>query len=67
LAHQIDVRLDPKVNRLIRSVASARGQDVSNFVRALIKAELARLSYLSPDEKKALGIRSEPIVGGQEN
>jgi hypothetical protein len=67
LVDQIVVRLEPKVNRLIRSVARARGQDVSNFVRAVIKAELGRLSYLSSDEKKALGIQTKMEVAQQEN
>ena len=56
MTQQIVVRLDPKLNQLLRKVAKARGQDISNFVRPVIKTELARLSYLSPEEKKALGL-----------
>jgi len=56
LANQIVVRIDPKIDRLLRKVAKARGQDVSNFLRVVIRTELARLSYLSTAEKKALGV-----------
>ncbi len=59
MVHQIVVRLDAKIDQLLREIARARGQDVSNFVRAVIKTELARLSYLTPEEKKALGVLSE--------
>jgi hypothetical protein len=42
---------------VLRSVAKARGEDISNFVRRAIKVELARLSFLSPEEKMALGVK----------
>jgi len=54
---QIAVRVEPKLKELIVRLAKARGEDVSDFVRRAIKAELARLGYLKPEEKKALGIR----------
>lgn len=41
---------------LLRDVAKNRGQDVSDFVRLAVKKELASLSFLSPIEKKALGV-----------
>ena len=41
---------------LLQSVCKARGEDVSDFVRRATRKELARLSYLSAEEKKALGI-----------
>jgi hypothetical protein len=41
---------------LIKRVCEARGEDLSDFVRRSVKKELARLSYLSPEEKKALGM-----------
>ncbi|MEM3550824.1 MAG: hypothetical protein QXV01_07015 [Candidatus Bathyarchaeia archaeon] len=40
--------------QLIKKVAKARGEDLSDFVRRAVKRELARLSYLSDEEKKAL-------------
>lgn len=43
---------------LVRKVCEARGEDVSDFVRRSVRTELGRLSYLSFDEKKALGLVS---------
>lgn len=42
---------------LLKKVCQARGEDLSDFVRRAVKTELARLSYLSNEEKKALGFR----------
>jgi hypothetical protein len=56
---QINIRLDPEAKALLEKVARDRGEDVSSFVRRAIKIELARLSFLSPEEKKALGVRLE--------
>ena len=67
LTNQIVVRLDPETDRLIRAIAKARGQDVSNFLRAVIKTELGRLSYLSLAEKKALGIEVNNLTGNSHN
>ena len=50
-------RMDQDDVNLIKRVCEMRGEDLSNFVRRAIKLELARLSYLSEDEKKALGLR----------
>lgn len=57
--YHIVVRIEPSLKGLINRVAQARGECISNFVRRAIKSELARLSYLTPDEKKALGIETE--------
>ena len=51
-ANQIVVRFDPKVKELARNVAQARGEDLSDLVRRAVKMELARLSFLSVEEKK---------------
>lgn len=42
---------------LLRKVCQARGENISNFVRRSVKMELARLSFLSDEEKKALGFK----------
>lgn len=65
LVDQIVVRLEASISRLLRKVAKARGQDVSNLVRYLIRVELARLSFLSAEEKKALGILQEALSASQ--
>jgi len=44
---------------LLQNVCKSRGEDVSDFVRRATKIELARLSYLSSEEKKALGVADE--------
>lgn len=54
----IYARMDEEEIHLIRSVVKARGEDISDFVRRAVKRELARLSYLSQEEKKALEIQS---------
>jgi hypothetical protein len=42
--------------KLVRAVAEKRGEDTASFLRRATLRELARLSYLSRDEKKALGM-----------
>jgi len=49
--------MQPRDVRLLKEVCRARGEDVSDFVRRAIKMELARLSFLTPEEKKALGFK----------
>ena len=53
-------RMPKEQVELIKGVSKARGEDLSDFVRRAVKRELARLSYLSKDEEKALGITSRP-------
>jgi len=57
MSSQIGVRMQPRDVRLLKEVCRARGEDVSDFVRRAIKMELARLSFLTPEEKKALGFK----------
>lgn len=56
LTNQIGVRMSPTDIELLKNICQARGEDLSDFVRRSIKKELARLSYLNDDEKKALGM-----------
>jgi uncharacterized protein (DUF1778 family) len=51
-------RMTQEEVELLKRVASARGEDLSDFVRRAVKMELARLSFLSCDEKKALGMET---------
>lgn len=48
--------MDEETIALIKRVSKARGEHLSTFVRRAIRRELARLSYLSAWEKKALEI-----------
>ncbi|MGA3059847.1 MAG: DUF1778 domain-containing protein [Candidatus Bathyarchaeia archaeon] len=45
--------------QLLKQVAKARGEDLSDFVRRAVYKELASLNFLSADQKKALGIKAE--------
>lgn len=44
---------------LIKKVAGLRGEDVSSFLRRAIRKELAELSFLDRESKRALGISKE--------
>lgn len=52
----IAVRVDSKLQSLLNKVSNARGEDVSDFVRRAILKELANLSFLDQEQKKALGL-----------
>ena len=55
----VTVRMDCAFKQLIWKVCKLRKEDASDFIRRAVATELARLSYLSNEEKKALGI-SDP-------
>jgi len=40
-------------------VSRARGEDPSNFIRRSVRMELAKLGFLSEEERKALGVADE--------
>jgi len=52
----IGVRVSPEDKELLEKVSKARGEDISDFIRRAFRKELASLSYLSDDDKKALGV-----------
>ena len=58
LDKQVGARLRIADKKLLVSVCEARGEDVSDFIRRAIRIELAKLSYYSPDVKKALGVKT---------
>lgn len=53
----IGTRVEVELKELIEKVCKARGEDLSSFLRRAVKKELAALSFLSEDEKKALGVK----------
>lgn len=55
----VSVRVHKEHKALLEKVSKARGEDVSDFVRRSILKELASLSFLSAEEKKALGVKTE--------
>ena len=52
----IGVRVSEDVRKLLEKVCQARGEDISDFVRRSVRKELARLSFLPDEDKKALGL-----------
>jgi len=54
----IFARMSKEDVELIKQVSKARGEDLSDFVRRSILKELASLSFLPEDQKKALGIKN---------
>lgn len=53
----ISLAVPEKINEILEEVVKARGEDKSTFIRRLIYTELAKLSYLTEENKKALGIK----------
>jgi hypothetical protein len=54
----LGVRVTLEDRRLLEKVCNARGEDLSDFIRRAIRKELASLSFLPDDQKKALGMKS---------
>lgn len=55
----IGTRIELEIKELIERVCKSRGEDVSDFVRRSVRKELASMSYLPAEDKKALGIKTE--------
>jgi uncharacterized protein (DUF1778 family) len=55
----LNVRILVEDKSLLEKICKARGEDLSDFVRRSVRKELASLSYLSDEEKKALGVKTE--------
>jgi len=60
----IGTRIEPYLKELVEKVAKERGMNVSDFLRFLVKRELAALSFLSEDTKKAFGMLKEAPASG---
>lgn len=54
---RLGVRVTSRDRRLLEKVCKARGEDISDFIRRSIRKELAALSFLPAEDKKALGIK----------
>ena len=55
----IGTRVEPSLKELVEKVAKEQGMNVSDFLRFLVKRELAKLSFLPEDTKKAFGMLKE--------
>jgi predicted DNA-binding protein len=52
----IAARVEVELKALVEKVSKSRGEGVSTFVRRAIRKELAELSFLSAEDRKALGL-----------
>lgn len=52
----LSVRFSKRIRDLVKQIAQARGVDESDVIRQAVHQELARLSFLTDNEKKALGV-----------
>jgi len=52
----IGTRIEIELKETLEKVCRLRGEDLSDFLRRAILKELAQLSFLPPDQKKALGV-----------
>lgn len=60
----IGVRITEVDRELLNKVCKARGEDISDFVRRSFRKELASLSFLPDEDKKALGVKVEASKDG---
>ena len=52
----VGVRVTSNLYNLLVKISNNRGEDVSDFIRRAILKELANLSFLPSEQKKALGV-----------
>jgi len=56
---RIGIRIPKRDAALLKRICESRREDLSDFVRRSIRTEMAKLSFLKPIDKKALGIKVE--------
>jgi len=61
----IFARIPKHIVELLKKVSKNRGEDVSDFVRRAVYKELASLSFLSDEQKKALGVVRQTNQNGK--
>jgi len=52
----LSARVPEKLYRKVREVSESHSKDISDFIRRALLKELAYLSYIPDEQKKALGI-----------
>jgi len=57
----IGAKIEPEIRELVRNVAEKRGENISTFLRRALIKELAELSFLPNETKKALGMKEAPV------
>jgi len=53
----LSARVSETLYDQVKEVSKDRGEDLSDFIRRALLKELASLSFLPEEQKKALGIR----------
>jgi len=61
---RIGIRIPKKDAALLKRICESRREDLSDFVRRAIRTEMAKLSFLKPLKKKALGIATKGSASG---
>jgi hypothetical protein len=62
----VGFRMEAGDAELLKTVCKARREDVSDFIRRSIMKELACLSFLPKDQKKALGVSPDMLPANQQ-
>jgi hypothetical protein len=55
----IGAKIEPEIRELVKNVARRRGENTSTFLRRALIKELAQLSFLPDETKKALGVETD--------
>jgi len=56
---KLGARFEKSVAQTLRGFSEARGEKLSTVLRRSVRRELARHSYLTGDDKKALGVGND--------
>ena len=56
---KLGAKFDNSTAQTLKNFCRARGESYSSFIRKAVKKELARYSYFSDEEKKALGVKKD--------
>jgi len=54
-------RVPERDKQIVDEITEHRGENVSDFVRRAVKRELARMGYLTEEEKQALEVTHAPV------
>ena len=56
---RLGAKFENSTAQTLKNFCRARGESYSSFIRMAVKKELARYSYFTDKEKKALGVKSD--------
>ena len=65
LTRVVGTRFNEETYDLVKKVAHAQGIDACDFIRRSVRRELARLSFLPLEEKKALEVTGDIFNEGK--